>query len=249
MVSLGIWLRDVWPLNLNQSSVQETTNPRCNWPRIRGPCYQDCLWPLKWLTNSIIDADQKLLQRASETSGFQSATCGRTMTFNIMTGEFIQILHTGNGHCVTISTIGTIHPTVNIYDSLYSTAGTSLQSQIACFLAPKEAEITLNFMNVSMQSGTSDCGVFAIAFATAVAQGAMCSASIQSAMCSASIQSAMCSASTKCGHISGDALTVGKWRCFHTLMCACAMQAKSGLYKKFQSTACVECPNSQGKGW
>ena len=93
------------------------------------------------------------------------------MTFAVMTGEFVQILHTGIGHWVTVSTIGMVHPTVRVYNSLYTSAGTTLQSQIACIVATKEAEITLKFMDVPMQSGASDCGVYAIAFATALAQG------------------------------------------------------------------------------
>ena len=132
---------------------------------------QECLSPLGWLTDSIMDAAQKLLQRAYVISGFQSVTSGLTMNFDVKAGEFVQILYTGIGHWVTVSTIGTVHPTVSIYDSLYSSAGTALLSQIAGILSTKEAEITLKFMDVPVQSGASDCGVYAIAFATALAQG------------------------------------------------------------------------------
>ena len=133
---------------------------------------QECLLSRSgWLTDSIINAAQKLLQMAYATSGFQSVTHGLTMTFDVTAGEFVQILHTGIGHWVTVSTIGMVHPTVRVYDSLYTSASTTLQSQIACILATKEAEITLNFMDVPMQSGASDCWVYAIAFTTALAQG------------------------------------------------------------------------------
>ena len=93
------------------------------------------------------------------------------MNFDIKAGGFVRILHTGIGHVVTVSTIGTLHSTVSVYDSLYSSAGTTLQSQIVCILSAKEAEITLNFMDVPVQPGASDCGVYAIAFAAALAQG------------------------------------------------------------------------------
>ena len=69
-------------------------------------------------------------------------------------GEFIQILHTGDGHWVTISTIGTTHPTVHIYDSLYTSAGAKLKAQIACLLCTEQSEINLKFLDVPMQSGT-----------------------------------------------------------------------------------------------
>ena len=36
-----------------------------------------------------------------------------------MSGEFIQILHTGKSHWVCISLIGCLQGIVNLYDSLY----------------------------------------------------------------------------------------------------------------------------------
>lgn len=57
-----------------------------------------------WQT--IIDEAQKLVHPIS---GFQSVACGLTMNFEVMTREFIHILHTGISHWVTVSMIGTIH--------------------------------------------------------------------------------------------------------------------------------------------
>ncbi len=58
-----------------------------------------------------------------------------------------------------------VHPVVNVYDSMYR-FGVKAQS------ATLEAkEITLNFMNVHIQAGGCDCGLFAIANATALAFG------------------------------------------------------------------------------
>ena len=93
------------------------------------------------------------------------------MTFAIQPGEFIQILNTGQGYWVTISTIGTSHPTAHVYDSLYSCAGTHLKAQIAAVMGTEKPELILKFMDVPIQSGTYDCRLFGIAFATALAQG------------------------------------------------------------------------------
>ena len=46
-----------------------------------------------------------------------------------------------------------------------------MKRQIAALLATDHDEITLRHMNVQMQSGTYDCGLFAIAFATALVHG------------------------------------------------------------------------------
>ena len=60
---------------------------------------------------------------------------------------------------------------VQVFDSLYTTASTTLKKQIATFLTTMKPSITLHFMDVQMQSGGSDCGLFAIAFATALVDG------------------------------------------------------------------------------
>ena len=54
---------------------------------------------------------------------------------------------------------------------MYPNVSTIVKSQIAALLATKNKEIKLRFMDVQKQSGGYDCGVFAIAFATALAHG------------------------------------------------------------------------------
>ena len=69
------------------------------------------LTPTAWLTDSIIDASQKLLlQKMPSNTGFQSVTLGRTLHFELQSNEFVQILHNGHGHWLTISTVGMTHP-------------------------------------------------------------------------------------------------------------------------------------------
>ena len=92
--------------------------------------------------------------------------------FTIQTGEFVQILHCRSGHWLTVSTIGAEHPAeVFVYDSMYSCASTSIKQQIAALLATPSNSITLKFVDVQMQSGGYDCGLFAVAFATALVLG------------------------------------------------------------------------------
>ena len=60
--------------------------------------------PTAWLTDSIINAAQTLLKKANPLmSGLQSVVLGNTMSFDIEPGEFVQILHNGHGHWLTIS--------------------------------------------------------------------------------------------------------------------------------------------------
>ena len=126
----------------------------------------------EWLTDSIMNAAQTMLaDQFSMTTGFQSTNAGLCMTFTIEPDEFVQILHDGSAHWVTISTIGCKHPEVKIFDSLYCTLSPALKRQIAALLATKEHKISVHFMDVQMQAGGSDCGLFAIAFATSLCFG------------------------------------------------------------------------------
>ena len=89
----------------------------------------------------------------------------------IESGEFVQILHTGHGHWHVISTIGREHPEINIFDSMYCFCSDHSKIQIASILTTKESAIKLRYSDVQMQSGQSDCSIFAIAFATALVHG------------------------------------------------------------------------------
>ena len=63
---------------------------------------RNCLLnPTSWLTDSIVDAAQKLLKQISPVPGLESVACGLTMTFAVQPGDFVQILNTGHGHWVT----------------------------------------------------------------------------------------------------------------------------------------------------
>lgn len=84
----------------------------------------------------------------------------------------MQILHNGEGHWLTISTIGIESPaTVNVYDSKYYTASAEVKIQVASILHTEYPQIKLLFQDVQKQVGSSDCGVFALAYATALILG------------------------------------------------------------------------------
>ena len=88
------------------------------------------------------------------------------MSFNIHRSEFVQIVNNSRGHWLTLSTVGTRHPHVHVYDSMYPAVNTSVKAQIAAILHTQSPVIHLQVMNVQMQAGESDCGLFSIEFAT-----------------------------------------------------------------------------------
>ena len=106
--------------------------------------------PVGWVTDSVVDASQKLLKCTSPVPGLEPVACGLTMSYTVQPGEFVQILNTGN---VTASAIGVPHPVIRVYDSKYSSAGTSLEAQISSMICTQEENVTLEFMDVPIQAG------------------------------------------------------------------------------------------------
>ena len=128
--------------------------------------------PAAWLNDNIVSAVQKLLkQQLPVRNGFQDPCCGLTYAFEIMSDEFIQVLHNGHDHWLTISTIGAAKDEVFVFDSMYASVSTKVKHQIAALLATQTKAIKLSFVDVQKQSGGYDCGLFALAFATALVNG------------------------------------------------------------------------------
>jgi len=75
--------------------------------------------PSRWLTCDIVQAAQVLLQEVNPLlEGLQRSTLGRVRNFDVVSGEFLQILHTGSDHWVCICSIGCLPGKVHLYDSL-----------------------------------------------------------------------------------------------------------------------------------
>ena len=95
--------------------------------------------PSARLSDAIINAAQKLLKRGNPSlPGLQNDNLGQTNSFTVQTGEFVQMLHTGQGHWHVVSTIGTKHPVANIFDSMFHFCSDHSKVQIASILATKE---------------------------------------------------------------------------------------------------------------
>jgi hypothetical protein len=125
-----------------------------------------------WLADNIIIAAQELIQKAyPRVAGFQNTNMGETLTFNVMKTEFVQILHTGHSHWVTVhaTQADCTSGIVNVYDSLHPSLTIKLKKQIACLLFSDQNEITVNYRYCQFQVGSSDCGLFALAFASILA--------------------------------------------------------------------------------
>ena len=117
--------------------------------------------PAGWLSDPIINAAQLHLKEESRLLGFQETILGMTLAYDVLRGGFIQIVHDGFGHRLTISTI----------EATSSTISKNVKQQTAAIMAWPEEKITVKMMDVQKQASGSDCGLFAIAFTTALING------------------------------------------------------------------------------
>ena len=126
----------------------------------------------QWLTDSIINATQNLLKKKYATiSGLQNTLLGQTLGFKIMKEEFVQVLHTGGNHWITVATIGCPPSSIRVYDSLNTELPFQTKEQICAILHSYKPFIDVEHINVQDQMNAFDCGVFALAFVTALCAG------------------------------------------------------------------------------
>ena len=94
--------------------------------------------------------------------------CCRTHTpLRSKGGKFVQILNLGRSHWNTVSTVGCRPAQVKVYDSMHMHLTSSVKKTLAELLQTKSNKITIEYMDMQLRKGSSDCGLFAIATATA----------------------------------------------------------------------------------
>ena len=82
------------------------------------------------------------------------------------------MLNVAGNHWITVSNIWCQPGEVNIYDSIRSrVVSTRTRDQIAAILFSQRQKITLTISAVQEQRGSSDCGLFALAYATSLCSG------------------------------------------------------------------------------
>ena len=139
----------------------------------------------EWLNDSLIFAAQMLLKKQSNgILGWKSTQCakraGKEKFPPIPQGTpFIQILHVSDNHWITVSNINiklskTAHSqdSVSVYDSgCSSTISLETKELICGFFKSNKDVLLFEVMNVHTQPNLTDCGLFAIAFATELVFG------------------------------------------------------------------------------
>lgn len=74
-------------------------------------------------------------------------------------------------HWIFISTIGCKKDDIEIYDSLQTILTLQSEIVIARYFHSENSHIVMKFVNIAMQNGSTECGLYAIANMTALAFG------------------------------------------------------------------------------
>ena len=132
---------------------------------------------------------QKLLQSKYSVGGLQDPGYGIGCKFTMQKGPFIQILHVNGNHWICVSNMMSkkgmncvdniinhyyiilITGHIQVFDSLYNDISSDTVNQICSIVRSQKKSVTIEIMDVLKQCGSTDCGLFALAFGTSLCIG------------------------------------------------------------------------------
>ena len=125
----------------------------------------------KWLDDEDINKVIKLIKNQFQNwAGLHNCLIGHSYrSFPKTEGTFIQILHVNGNHWITVQHAEPQSGIVHVYDSIYESASEDAKRQIAALLRTEDKRIVLKIHKTQYQKGCTDCGLFAVAFATDLA--------------------------------------------------------------------------------
>ena len=133
---------------------------------------------LNWLNDNIISAAQMLLKSQNEGKlrvfkAHNLEICLLLQKLYIPHSAFLQILHVNGNHWNVVSNITTddgvtMRDGVLIFDSRFTHISLHTKKQICSLIRPRCKEFRFDIVNTQHQTNDSDCGLFAIAFATEI---------------------------------------------------------------------------------
>lgn len=128
-----------------------------------------------WLNDVIIDSSMNLLKyQFPDLEGFQPCYLAHQLDFQKHSKLFIQIINRTGGkgsHWLTVSNINCLHNEIGIYDSAFEDLPNMELAVVASLVEISESMLKVKFVDIQMQRNGYDCGLFAIANATALAFG------------------------------------------------------------------------------
>ena len=162
-------------LFLSSSSDSQSPSDPCSsdWIKSLGLSMADKVRLVEgeWLSANHVSAYQRLLKKSFPCQHGLQDTCllSKGKWLSIPT-DFVQVIFIASGHWACLSNKLSSDGSVDLYDSIPS-IGSSVIKQVCAILKSQESKVSINIVNVQMQAGGSDCGLFAVAMATDLCRG------------------------------------------------------------------------------
>ena len=127
----------------------------------------------EWLWGTHLTAVQLLLKKQHPNINGLRDTLLIMQEGNTISAGSIQILHVNNNHWITLSTLQSPNCDydVMVFDSLNSHLSAGVKMQLSKLIKTSNKSLQIKIANVNKQANYDDCGVFAAAYCTALANG------------------------------------------------------------------------------
>ena len=114
-------------------------------------------------------AQDMLKQQHPSIDGFQPPALSQNLAMIPPQEQFVQIVNVNKNHWIALSTVGCLKACVRIYDC---NGGNELPKPtlklISALLQTQEDQFAAEFIDVQIQEGSHDCGLFAVAYITSI---------------------------------------------------------------------------------
>ena len=155
-------------LELRQQKLLDTSTTdvhrKCSTGRLTWSDYNEIETGALLSDKHITEASYLLRKQFPDIKSLQSPCIGQDLSFRSTGSPFVQILHVEGLHWITIYAVH--HALIFIYDSMPPVISHTLQMQAAAILKSPRSEVVFEVQRTISQEGTSDCGLFAITYAT-----------------------------------------------------------------------------------
>ena len=135
-------------------------------------------------------------------------------------GPFVQTVNFAGNHWICLSNARCLDGHTNVFDSTYTGRTTKLMNQPSSLLLYRSNDmITMTWVNIKKQTGSSDCGLFTIANATAICCGVDPTLRLGSTSHDAASHEMFQGWLHRDGSTSPDVSRLVTWRWFHLTRC------------------------------
>ncbi len=125
----------------------------------------------EWINDNHVAVSQILLKQQFPQLGGLDFTLKQETRLKPLLPNSLQVIHLDNNHWAAASTVNCKTEDIILYDSIYCSVNSKTKLLLARLVNTSKPAFSVQVANVTKQSGSSACGLFAIAYITDIAFG------------------------------------------------------------------------------